>query len=58
MIKLQILNANNAVLAEATGDTEVYLYYKKEYNKGDSVRVVREKDSEIPEVFLHCSLMR
>lgn len=56
MIKLQILNANNAVLAEATGDTEVYLYYKKEYNKGDSVRVVREKDSEIPGVFLHCSL--
>lgn len=55
MIKLQILNKTDKLLAEATGDREVYLYFEKEYQEGDYIRFQRNEGATQP-VFLHVSL--
>lgn len=39
MFTLEIRNANNEVLASANGENHVYLYYDKEYQKGDTFAV-------------------
>lgn len=56
MIRLEIMNAKGTVLAKAEGETEVYLYYDKEYQEGDRIHFVREQKSEEHAAFLHLFL--
>lgn len=55
MIKLAITDKNGTVLMEEKGEAEVHLYYDKEYQEGDQIRVVREQETE-KAIFLHLFL--